>query len=97
MEFVILGHPKQGKDELKNKIAALGGKVVTKIQRSVMAVIASKADVEKMGSRITEAQAEDVHVVSEDFVDEAKDYTGKIPELVLKKNICTWGSNVSFI
>lgn len=93
MEFVIIGS-KQMKDDLKKKIVSMGGKVVTKIKRSVMAVISSEADVEKMGARISEAQMEDVHVVSADFVDEAKDYAGKIPELVLKKNICSWGSDV---
>lgn len=94
MEIVILGH-KDEKDALKKKITTLGGKVVTKIQKSVMAVIATKDDVEKMGSRISDAQSEDVHVVSKDFLDEAKDYVGKIPELVVKKSICNWGTDVS--
>lgn len=95
MEFVIIGRLKQNKDDIKKKITTMGGKVVTKIKRSVMAIISTEADVEKMGSRISEAQMEDIHVVSEDFLDEAKDYVGKIPELVLKKNICSWGSDVS--
>lgn len=33
-------------------------------------------------------------MISEDFVDEAKANTGKIPDLVLKKSICSWGSDV---
>lgn len=94
MEMVILGH-KDEKDALKKKITSMGGKVVTKIQKSVMAVIATKDDVEKMGARVSEAQTEDVHVVSKDFLDEAKDYVGKIPELVVKKSICNWGTDVS--
>lgn len=95
MEFVILGYAKDDKEGLKKKIQQLGGKVVTKISRSVMAVIARESDVEGMGSRIEQARIEDVHVVSKDFVDEAKDNVGKIPDLVVKKSICTWGSDVS--
>lgn len=95
MEFVILGYAKDDKEELKDKIKKLGGKVVTKISRTNMAVIARESDVENMGSRIEQARVEDVHVVSKDFVDEAKENAGKIPDLVIKKSICQWGSNVS--
>lgn len=94
MEFVILGYTKDEKDELKSKITKLGGKVVTKISRSVMAVIARESDVENNSSRVEQAQVEDVHVVSKDFVDEAKENSGKIPDLVIKKSICSWGSDV---
>lgn len=97
MELVIVGYTKDEKDELKEKIKKLGGKVATKISRSTMAVIARESDVEKMVSRVEQAQVEDVHVVSKDFVDEAKDNVGKIPDLVIKKSICNWGSDVSEI
>ena len=60
MEFVILGQPSRGKDVLKKQIQALGGKVVTKIQKSTMAIFANKEMVEKMGTRIQEAEAENV-------------------------------------
>lgn len=93
MEFVIVGKVKTDKSELKKQIVTLGGKVVTKIKRSVMAVISTEADVEKMGSRISEAQLEDIHVVPESFLDEAKEHKGRIPELVKTKSICSWGSD----
>ncbi|XP_066147801.1 poly [ADP-ribose] polymerase [Euwallacea fornicatus] len=93
MQFVILGTPQKGKDVIKKQILSLGGKVVTKISNTIMAVIANKDMVEKMGARIKEAEVEQVHVVSEDFVDEAKDYAGRIPDLITKKSICTWGSD----
>lgn len=60
MEFVILGNPERGKDVLKKQIQALGGKVVTKISKSVMAVVADKEMVEKMGARIKMAEEEGV-------------------------------------
>ncbi|CAG9763321.1 unnamed protein product [Ceutorhynchus assimilis] len=93
MQFVILGKPQRGKDVLKKDIQALGGKVVTKISNTVMAVIGTQEMVEKMHARIREAEAEQVHIVPENFVDEAKNNTGKIPDLVIKMSICTWGSD----
>ncbi|RZB77497.1 poly-(ADP-ribose) polymerase [Asbolus verrucosus] len=93
MEFVILGQPQRGKDELKKQISKLGGKVITKISGTVMAVIASEADVEKMGARMRLVQENRVHVVPEEFVDEAAEHVGKIPELVIEKAICDWGSD----
>nr|CAI5827669.1 unnamed protein product [Callosobruchus analis] len=95
MEFVIVGKPSKGKDEIKREITSLGGKVVNKFSKNVMAVISTPADVEKMGSKMMEAEAEQIHVVSEDFVDEAKNNTGKIPDLVVQKSICNWGSDPS--
>lgn len=97
MEFVIVGKLKNKKDELQKKIVRFGGKVVTKISESVMAVISTSEDVEKMGSRISDAQSLDVHVVSEDFLDEVKDNASSIPDLVIKKSICSWGSDVSIL
>ncbi|KAH1010082.1 hypothetical protein HUJ05_004437 [Dendroctonus ponderosae] len=93
MEFVILGHPKRGKDVLKKNILALGGKVVTRIHETNMAIIADVEMVEKMGVKMQQARDEEVHIVSEDFVDEAKNNAGKIPELIIKKCICSWGSD----
>lgn len=94
MQFVILGKPTRGKDELKKQILKLGGKVITKISKDVMAVFATKEDVEKMGSRMMDVKEQDVHVVPEEFVDEASKYNGRIPELIKEKTISDWGSDV---
>lgn len=96
MEFVILGYSSKEKDHIKKQILSMGGKVVTKIKNSVMAVISTAEEVEKMNSRIQEAETEQIQVVSKEFLEEAKDYD-KIPDLVIKKSICNWGSNVSKI
>ncbi|XP_057662049.1 poly [ADP-ribose] polymerase [Diorhabda carinulata] len=93
MKFVILGKPPKGKDEIKKLITSLGGKVVTKIDKTVLAVISTSEEVEKMSSRMSEVESEQIHVVSDDFLDEAKSNTGKIPDLIIKKSICNWGSD----
>lgn len=94
MEFVILGNNIKDKNEIKKKIAKLGGKVVTKISKSVMAVISTPEEVEKLGSRMQEAESEGIHVVPVDFLDEAANKKfEQIPELVVKKSICGWGTD----
>jgi hypothetical protein len=45
MEFVILGKTTRPKDELKNEIKKLGGKVVTKIHDKLAAVISTPGKV----------------------------------------------------
>lgn len=95
MEFYIIGQPPKGKNEIKKEIEKMGGKIVKKISNTVMAVISTPEEVEKMNLKMQEAETEQVHVVSEDFLDEAKDNVGKIPDLIIKKSICNWGSDVS--
>lgn len=96
MEFLILGKAPKDKDEIKKRIISLGGKVVTKISNTVMAVISTPSAVEKMGSRMLDVESEKVHVVSEDFLDEVEANRDNIPDLVIKKSICNWGSDVSY-
>lgn len=95
MQFVILGKLQRDKEELKRQITKLGGKVTTKISETVMAVISTKDEVEKLGSRMATVEDEKIHVVPEEFVDEAPNHTGKIPELIVAKSLCDWGSDVS--
>ena len=93
MKFVVL-KTKASKEGVKAQIVKLGGKVVTKIDGTVLAVISNIDEVDKHGARVTEAQGEDVHVVSEDFVSVAAEHAGKIPELVKQLSIADWGSDV---
>lgn len=94
MEFVLFNV--SDKEKLKKDIVKLGGKVTTKIDENVMAMISNEEEVEKMGARITAAKDAKVHVVGEKFVKDAK---GKkyedIFKLVEDKSICDWGSDVS--
>lgn len=95
MEFVIVGHPPRSKDEIKKQVASMGGKVITKISKSVMAVISTEEEVEKMGARMRDVENCEIHVVPVEFLDEAKDNAGKIPDLIIKKSLCSWGTDVS--
>lgn len=46
-------------------ISSLGGKLVSKLDDSVTAVISSKADVEKMNKKMAEVKALDIPVLAE--------------------------------
>ncbi|XP_017778505.1 PREDICTED: poly [ADP-ribose] polymerase [Nicrophorus vespilloides] len=91
MQFIL--EVKKNKDALKKEIMNLGGSVVTKISEKIMAVISTSDQVEKMGSRMSSIKDADIQVVSSDFVKKAKEYRGRIPELILNKSICDWGSD----
>ncbi|XP_043286683.1 poly [ADP-ribose] polymerase [Venturia canescens] len=93
MQFVILNSIKK-KADLTHDIMSLGGQVVAKITDSVAAVIAKPKFVEEGNSKkLDEARNADIQVISEDFVDEAKDYTDAPISLITKKSICDWGSD----
>ncbi|KAL7291310.1 hypothetical protein TKK_0014913 [Trichogramma kaykai] len=95
MEFVITGKTTKSKDELMKEILLLGGSVKTKVSKETAAVIASPTDVEKMIARVADAQDLDINVVSEDFVEEAKDFTDTPFTLIKKKSIAPWGGDPS--
>ncbi|GLH03003.1 Poly [ADP-ribose] polymerase [Gryllus bimaculatus] len=93
MEFVIgSGIKKDERKKIKERVAKLGGKIVSKVHATLAAVIAPKDDVEKMGSIISEAEQFDIQVVPEDFLDEVE----KTPavDVIAKKNLADWGSDV---
>ncbi|XP_028151640.2 poly [ADP-ribose] polymerase-like [Diabrotica virgifera virgifera] len=93
MLFVIVGKPPKGKDEIKKLVVSMGGKVITKIDEKVAAIISTEIEVEKMNKRMQEAEKYDIHVVPDDFLDEAKNNVGKIADLIIEKSICEWGSD----
>ncbi|XP_012286246.1 poly [ADP-ribose] polymerase [Orussus abietinus] len=93
MQFVILGRTQKDKEELKKEIAHLGGKVVTKIHDKLAAVISNPTEVGKMNKRMEEVKAQDIQVVTEDFIEEAKEFSSAPFMLIKKKSICDWGSD----
>lgn len=51
-EFVFVGKTVKPKEDLKKMIQKMGGKVGTKVHEKVAAVVGTKEDVEKMGSKV---------------------------------------------
>lgn len=91
LQFVILGKTETPKDQLKDKIQKLGGKVTTKITSTVAAIISTPEEVERMGSRMQEAKEMKIQVVPEDYIEDAK--AGGAISYITSKSICDWGSD----
>lgn len=94
MEFVILGSTKIPKDDIKERIRLMGGKVVTKIHERTAAIISNKAEVEKMNFRMDEAKSHSIQVVPEAFVEHVEKKGGAL-DYIQARSICDWGSDVS--
>lgn len=93
MQFFIAGKTTKGKEELRKEIMLLGGLVVSKVHENLAAVIADDKALEKGGKAFDSAQEFEIQVVTEDFVDEAKDYKDTPVSLITKKNIAPWGAD----
>ncbi|XP_041351454.1 poly [ADP-ribose] polymerase 1-like [Gigantopelta aegis] len=91
MNFVIVGKLSKSKAALTKEIQNMGGNVVTKIDKKVAACISTKDEVTKKSKNIKEAEKCGVHVVSEDFLSEAK--SGSAPSLIQKHSIASWGDD----
>ena len=54
------------------------------------------AEVERLGSRIEQAKDCDVHIISEDFVQDVKEGEAAL-SAIKKKCISSWGGDVSWL
>lgn len=61
---------------------------------SVLNCVYFTAELDKLGKAIQELRKLDIQVVTEDFLDNAKE-GGKVLELIKSTNIAPWGSDVS--
>ncbi|KAM0731843.1 Poly [ADP-ribose] polymerase [Formica fusca] len=95
MQFVILGRTQKDKEELKKEILLLGGTVTTKIHEDLAAVISNQNELEKMNKRMEDVQSCDIQVITEDFIEEAKEYTDTPIMLLKKKTISSWGGDIN--
>ncbi|KAG5315729.1 PARP polymerase, partial [Acromyrmex insinuator] len=95
MQFVILGRTQKDKEELKKEILLLGGTVVTKIHQDLAAVISNQNEVDKMNKRMEDVKLHDIQVITEDFIEEAKEYTDSPIMLLKKKTISSWGGDIN--
>ncbi|OXU23091.1 hypothetical protein TSAR_015014 [Trichomalopsis sarcophagae] len=93
LDFVIAIKNSKKKESLTKEILLMGGAVKSKIAEDTAAVISTPEEVEKMNKIMQEAEEHDIHVVSEDFVEEAKEFKDAPIILIKKKAIAPWGSD----
>ncbi|XP_030854208.1 poly [ADP-ribose] polymerase 1 [Strongylocentrotus purpuratus] len=89
--IVLHGKLSKSNKQLKTTIQDLGGEVATKITPETACVISNEAEVKKMNKKMKEAESNDVHVVSEDFLDAVKN--GGAALMITQHSISTWGSD----
>ncbi|XP_044004098.1 poly [ADP-ribose] polymerase-like [Aphidius gifuensis] len=95
MQFIVHGKNENDEEEMKKKIMLLGGTVSREIHENIAAVITSKENFHMGGKVIQDAENMDIQVISDDFIDEAKNYNDTPISLLTKKTICGWGSDPS--
>ncbi|XP_076286203.1 poly-(ADP-ribose) polymerase [Lasioglossum baleicum] len=95
MQFFIIGRMAKDKNDLKKEIINLGGEVSSKLHENIAAVISTQKEIDKMSARMEEAESLNIQVITEDFLEEAKEYTKPAISLIKKKTISTWGGDLS--
>ncbi|XP_066587156.1 poly [ADP-ribose] polymerase [Prorops nasuta] len=95
MNFVVIGKTAKPLNDIKREILLLGGKVTTKIDSEVVAVISTPKDVEKLNKKMQEAKDLGIQAVSEDFLEEVKEFTNVTASLINKLTISPWGNDPS--
>lgn len=93
MEFVQIGKLKKTKEEIEKTIKRKGGKVVAGIHNKLAAVISNEKEVQKMGTKMTEAKTKNIQVVSEEFLSDLENIDPV--SSIISRNIADWGGNVS--
>lgn len=93
-EFVIVGL-KESEKTLTALINKLGGKVVKKVHNNLAAVISTPEQVEKMPDKIKEAQALNIQIVPEEYVDCFKEDNAGAITYIRSRSICNWGTDPS--
>ncbi|KAK2177762.1 hypothetical protein NP493_581g01048 [Ridgeia piscesae] len=90
MKFVIIGKMEKPKQEVTQAVTALGGKIVTKVDKTTAACISSKGKLLRRSKLIKAAKDSDIQVVDVGFVEAVK--KGGAALLIKQHSICSWGS-----
>ncbi|XP_001604917.1 poly [ADP-ribose] polymerase isoform X2 [Nasonia vitripennis] len=94
MTFVHFGS-RHYKVQMRKAILALGGTCKTNVDENTTALLSSPHAVRCNGPNVQTAKSLNVHVVSEEILEEAKNYTGDPIELIKKHSLVPWGGDIS--
>lgn len=94
MHFVVLGKTEMDKKLMKTQIEKLGGRLVSKLQEKIAAVISTPIEIEKMTKRMEEVEELQIQVIPESYLDAvAKGTRDEAIEKIKTMAISTWGSD----
>lgn len=102
LKFASAGKLIRTTAQIRELIENLGGKISTKIDETIIALITNKNEFDNMSKKVLECKTHDVHVVSDEFLNEFDDGTliskllndDEIVNLINKHKLSTWGSDI---
>ena len=94
MDFCIVGETNMPREDIENKIEAMGGKITTKVHAELAAVISNAEEMKNFSEMIKEAFMHRIQVVPDSFLN---DVMNNDPiEVIVKNDLSEWGKDVSF-
>lgn len=96
LNFVVLGYEPDERREICGVIASLGGRVVEKVKRSVIAVVTTKKELESRSQTILQAEECRVYMVPRDYISAVKNMKDpeEAKEIISKYDMSSWGLDV---
>uniref|UniRef100_A0A671NI15 Poly [ADP-ribose] polymerase n=1 Tax=Sinocyclocheilus anshuiensis TaxID=1608454 RepID=A0A671NI15_9TELE len=93
LKLLAVGKLRKNKDELKNAVEELGGKITGTANKAALC-LSSKKEIEKMSKKMEEVRDAGVRVVAEDFLTAIKESGKALQELISLHAISPWGAEV---
>ncbi|XP_040407174.1 poly [ADP-ribose] polymerase 1 [Cygnus olor] len=93
MKILALGKLSKNKEEVKNIVEELGGKMTTTANKATLCISTQK-DLEKMSKKMEEVKEAKVRVVSEEFLQDVKSSSKSFQELLSIHAISPWGAEI---
>uniref|UniRef100_A0A8C1W4C6 Poly [ADP-ribose] polymerase n=1 Tax=Cyprinus carpio TaxID=7962 RepID=A0A8C1W4C6_CYPCA len=93
LKLLTVGKLSKNKDELKNAVEELGGKITGSANKAALC-LSSKKEIEKMSKKMEEVRDAGVRVVAEDFLSDIKESGKALQELISLHAISPWGAEV---
>ncbi|XP_067274128.1 poly [ADP-ribose] polymerase 1 [Pseudorasbora parva] len=93
LKLLAVGKLSKNKDELKNAVEELGGKITGTANKAALC-LSSKKEIEKMSKKMEEVRDAGVRVVAEDFLTDIKESGKALQELISLHAISPWGAEV---
>uniref|UniRef100_A0A8C1EG48 Poly [ADP-ribose] polymerase n=1 Tax=Cyprinus carpio carpio TaxID=630221 RepID=A0A8C1EG48_CYPCA len=93
LKLLAVGKLRKNKDELKNAVEEMGGKITGTANKAALC-LSSKKEIEKMSKKMEEVRDAGVRVVAEDFLTDIKESGKALQELISLHAISPWGAEV---
>ncbi len=98
MNFSTVGKLNKKNAEIKLILDRLGGKLVSNLDDTIVALITNSEQLQKMGKKLSQSLNLNIHAIDEKFIEELcnqpAEKLGDIEQLILSHNLASWGSDL---